>query len=43
VYDILDEIEMAVNEVYDRLNKIEGLTEIDEIKGLLGKISADLY
>ena len=43
VQDIIDEIENCVNEILDQLNTIQGLTEIEDIKELVKKLSRDLY
>ena len=41
--DILNNIESKVNEIRDILNRIKGLSEIDEVYELIDKLSNDLY
>jgi 23S rRNA maturation-related 3'-5' exoribonuclease YhaM len=43
VKNLIDDIESRVNEIYEKLEPIQGLSEIDEIFALIGKLSQDLY
>lgn len=43
VTKIIDELERDINEIYDRLDDIKGISEIDDIKYMVKKISDYLY
>jgi len=43
VQDIIDDIEQDVIEIRDKLEEIEGLSEIEEIKDLVRKLAKQLY
>jgi RNA processing factor Prp31 len=43
VESIIDDIEKRVNEIYEKLEPIQGLSKIDEIKRLIKDLSSDLY
>jgi hypothetical protein len=43
IEDVLNDIEGKVNEVKDKLELINGLTEIDEAKELISLLSRKLY
>ena len=43
VQEIMDDIEQDVVEIRDKLEEIEGLSEIEEIKDLVRKLANQLY
>jgi methyl-accepting chemotaxis protein len=43
VSDMLNNIENRVNDIKKKLEPITGLTEVEEIKELIGSLSSDLY
>ena len=43
VNDILDSIETDVNVILEKLDQIEGLVEIDEVKELVQELASELY
>jgi len=43
VKEIIDEIENQVNEILSKLEPIEGLNEIDEIKNMIDVLAKNLY
>lgn len=43
VDDILDSIEADVNVILEKLDPIEGLVEIDEVKELVQELASELY
>lgn len=43
VQDIIDDIEQNIVEIRDKLEEIQGLSEIEEIKDLVRKLANQLY
>lgn len=43
VIQIIDEIESDINDINHKLESINGLTEVDEIKKQVSELSAKLY
>ena len=43
IYELCDEIESRLLDVYDELKRIRGLTEIDAIRYTVGELMKDLW
>lgn len=43
VFQIIDEIEFDINDINHKLEHINGLTEVDEIKEQVSELSTKLY
>jgi hypothetical protein len=43
IYELCDEIESRLLDVYDELKRIRGLTEIDAIRNTVGELIKDLW